>query len=65
MKKMITPIDLREKIHPLDATGEYDWNAQAYQHEACKFGTFNSTSRQTCSGQHNFVDDFPMDSYQD
>ncbi len=64
MKKMITPIDLQQKIHPMSISGKYDWEKQSYQYD-CKWGTNSHTSSQTCSGQFNSVDDFPTDSISD
>ena len=62
----ITPASLASNdVTPIDVNGNYDWNAQAYSYDVCKFGTNNMTSNQTCSGPNNFVDDWPQDSYQD
>lgn len=63
--KKLTPIDLQQKVTSLSISGKYDWNKQVYQYDSCKFGTMNRTSSQTCSGQFNWVDDNPSDSYSD
>lgn len=65
MKDLIRPIDLQAKSTPLDVSGKYDWKKQVYQYDSCKFGSTSRTQNQTCSGQYNFVDDFPTDSYTD
>ena len=63
----VTPEALaNDDVTAIDVTGSYDWNTQSYSYDACsKFGTFNSTSSQTCSGPHSFTDDNPSDSYND
>lgn len=62
----VTPEDLVDNsVVAVDVTGSYDWNTQSYSYDTCKFGTRNSTSNQTCSGPHNFTDDFPQDSWDD
>ena len=63
--KKLTPIDLQAKSTPIDVTGKYNWEKQAYEYDVCKWGTRNSTSNQTCSGQYNMIDDHPMDSWSD
>ena len=65
MKKMLTPTDLQTKIVPLQVSGSYNWEKQAYQYDNCKWGTNSRTSNQTCSGQFNHTDDFPSDSITD
>ena len=65
MKKMITPLALQTKSVPMNVSGKYDWKKQAYEFDACKFGTSSRTSFGTNSGQFNFSDDSNTDSYND
>lgn len=61
----ITPASLvKNDAVPLDVRGNYDWNAQAYSYDVCKFGTSYQTSSQTRS-MNGGVDDNDMDSITD
>ena len=55
----VTPEALANDDMVVDVTGNYDWNAQSYCYDACKFGTSNQTSIGTRSMYNNF------DSYND
>lgn len=62
----ITPSALTvNEIHPLDVTGSYDWNAQAYSYDVCKFGTTNRTQSGTFGPGWNVPNDTNWDSIQD
>lgn len=44
----ITPASLASNdIHPLDVSGNYDWNAQAFNYDICAYGTCKNTSFRT------------------
>lgn len=41
----ITPASLATNdVTPIDVNGSYDWNAQAFSYDVCKFGTTHWTS---------------------
>lgn len=65
MIKKLTPSDMQSKVTPIKIAGHYNWKKQVFEENTCKWGTNSMTSRQTCSGQNSWVDDFPMDSYTD
>lgn len=63
----ITPASLASnEAAPMNVNGSYDWNAQTYCYDVCKFGTTNWTSSQTRSYSGNsVVDDTNSDSITD
>lgn len=62
----ITPMSLKDtSVQPVKVESRYDWASQETVLVGAKFGTNSNTSSQTCSGQCNFVDDCPTDSYTD
>lgn len=63
----ITPASLATNdVTPMDVTGSYDWNAQAYNYDVCKFATQQTTHFQTRSGFNIYsIDDNNLDSDSD
>ena len=66
LAEAITPTFLKDaSAVPTKIESRYDWATQETILVGAKFGTRSNTTSQTCSGQYNHIDDFPMDSYTD
>ena len=65
MNKKLTPSDMQSNAKSIRIDGHYNWNKQVFEENVNKAMTYSRTSNQTCSGQHNWVDDYPTDSFSD
>ena len=53
----ITPAHLvSNDVQPMDVTGKYDWNAQAYSYDLCNFGTQERTNTRTGNNGDSSLD---------